>query len=299
MNRLLASPQFSEAIYFIAITPIVLLIYFFAIWDARNPERQSDQRDTQIGFKVVLSSFALFGFFLLAKDLHNFLHIIFTLKFKHILKPIPGVLVGGAILLAIIWFLLPKTNSKQFPKVFRLTVGALAILGGIGLIGSVHGLLENLFNWQGWNYISRSFSGVIVFSPFAIAGLVYLAKQSGLDVVPDDIKSMSAKIQIPGMSAPIAHKEAPKTPAAAPPQPAKVNVESGTDPGQPAVFPNANAHAPARGAYSADQQGHYGYPPSSSGQGGQPGGYPYAGSQQGGYPYSDPQGGGHKSGGGN
>lgn len=195
-KQFLAGGQVPAEVMFLMVAPVVLLIYFFAVWDSHRKAAQGKGVDGQIGFKVALAAFGFLGLMLLLANLQIFLTMLLTFHFRKILQPIPGILVGGGVLFLLWQKVVPQTNYREENKVFRLTAGAVAIFAGTWLILFLHHALGGLLAWQGWRHLAYNLSGVLVYAPFALLSAMFLSREVGVKGVADSLQSVVKQVPL-------------------------------------------------------------------------------------------------------
>lgn len=246
----LSNGQVPPEVMFFLVAPVVLLIYFFAVWDSHRKEVQGKVVDSQIGFKVALAAFGFLGLMLCLANLHLFVTILLTFKFKKILQPIPGILVGGGVLFLLVQKVLPQTNYKTETKVFRLTAGAVAIFAGSWFVLFLHHMLTGLFGWQGWSHLAYHLAGVLVYAPFALFSALFLARAVGASGVADSLQSVVNQVPLGQKRASTDTDPTAKPVAVAPASAAPASPAAAPSPGGPAFVNPQKPVAPAP-AYSA------------------------------------------------
>ena len=231
----------------LVVPAFVVLAYFFAVWDQRKPEADSKD-DGQVGIKLAILTMVVIGLGIAAGGTQTLLHYLLSgakTGTPAIKSAIAALLVGGLIVAVFLFVFLPRTNTKDHPKVTRLTAGVIAIIGGVTssvyLLMFVNGLI---MGGGGWPVKAGFLAAVVVYGALGIGALIKLGGMSGWT--------------------------APVRPVA--PQPSAGYGQPGmAQPGMQQGYP------PQGGGYPPQQ----GYPPQGGGYPPQGGGYP---PQGGGYP---------------
>ncbi len=234
--------------------------YFFAVWDSRRPDAEEDG---QIGLKIVLYTLALGALGVAAGGIETLvLYLVSGTKTgtPAIKSGLAGLVSGAVILAGITLAMLPRTNTQQHPKVFRLALGTVAALAGTVCIVAFAGFVNMMINGGGKAWVEKAapFATCITYGGLAFLSLSKLGNLSGWVSQPR-----------------------PMAPQAGVPQ------QQGYPPQQSGGVPQQQGYPPQQQGYPPQQQQQQGYPPQ------QQGGYPPQGGG-GGYP---PQGGGAGGGG--
>ncbi len=240
--------------------------YFFIFWDRRSDDSENKE-DGQVGLKLGLFTLVIAALGVVMAGLSNTIDFLLAgaKPSAQIKAALASLIAGGAVIGAVLFMFVPRTNTKDFNKAERFAWGFVAVLTGLMTILALKMFLMALFTGAPWKHGSS-------------AGLAELAVAGGVFYF--------ALSKFGGLSGWTAPAKAPSMPAGfgAQPQPGM--------PQQPGV-PQQQAYPGA--PQTAPQQAPQGYPPQQSG--GVPpagGGYPPQGGglpppAGGGYP---PQGGG-------
>ncbi|MCP4448787.1 MAG: hypothetical protein GY811_26155 [Myxococcales bacterium] len=232
--------------------------YFFAVWDAR---REGAAEDGQVGLKLVLYTLILGTLGVAVGGVDTLLHFMLSgaeTGTPAIKAGVAGIAAGGLILAGLVMVMLPRTNTKDNPKAFRMTLGFVAVIAGSAAIVYFSLFVTSMIMGGGtWVLKSRMLAHFITYGAVGYFALNTLGGLSGWT---------------------------------APTRPQAIPQGGGYPPQQSGGIPQGGGYPPQQGGMP--QQG--GYPP----QGGMPqqGGYPpqsgggYPPQSGGGYP---PQGGGH------
>ena len=228
----------------IGLTPVTLapaflvLAYFFIVWDSRQPD-SPNKDDTQIGLKLVLYVFVLVAVGLLMVGATMLLHYLLSgakVDSSFVKVAVALLITGGVTFFVTNFLFLPRTNTKEFPKASRITVGALSAVAGIGAVLSLAMLLSGLILDIGW----RASSGFL--ASLAVTGGV-------LAVTLSRFGAMSNWT--------IPQRPAAMPPAAYPPQQGYPPQQQGYPPQQQGYPPQG--YPPQGGGYPP--QGGGGFPP--------------------------------------
>ena len=230
--------------------------YFYAVWDSRRPDAEADD---QIGLKIVLYALALAALGVAVGGVNELLHYLVSgakTGTPAIKKGAAGLVAGGLILAGIMMALLPRTNTQQHPKVFRLALGFVAAIAGTVAISHFSDFVSVMINGGGkvWVEKAQPFAG---FLTFGALGFLALNKLGGLSGWVSQPRPMAPQVGIPQQQG-------------YPPQQSGGVPQQGYPPQQQRYPPQQQQQG-----YPPQQQG--GYPP----QGG--GGYPPQGGGGGGY----------------
>lgn len=242
-----------------ATAPLALLVYLLLVLDARRKDSPAAE-DDQLGIKTVASALVLVGVALFGTGLQGLLHTLLTFSeiWARIKVTLPDLAVGGLAIVLALKMLLPKTNVSEFPKVLRLTAGAVAISTAGLTLASMSMFVSRLLDFPSWTLVAQALSIFLVSTVLFAASTFALAKLTGLKLPELPVPaSAPAPMMTTGQQ-----------------QPQMQNPY-----GQPQQQPQYQYGQPQQG-YPQQQQG--GYDPNAPQQG-----YP----QQGGYPQY-PQGGG-------
>jgi hypothetical protein len=155
--------------------------YFYLVWDKSRADSPS-KGDGQLGLKVVVYSLLLVALGLAVSGLTDVLVFLLSgAKNKLQIKEGLGhLLSGGALFTAVFLLLLPRTNTKEFPKTERFALGYIALLAGIGAFMAFDGLLSGLFSSAPWKtQNAANFGGLIVSGALAFLAVFRFGQVSG------------------------------------------------------------------------------------------------------------------------
>jgi hypothetical protein len=234
---------------------LVVAIYFFAVWDQRKADSETKD-DGQIGIKVAIMLLVLIGIGIAAAGAQLLLHYLLSGAkaggTPQIKSAIAFLLVGGLVVAIFLFLFLPRTNSKDYPKVTRLVAGLLAIISGIVGAGGLTGFIVLLINGGGmpWELKSMPLSLALVFGGLGIGALVKLGGLSGWTAPVRPVAPQpSAGYGQPGMAQPGMQQP----------------MQQQGYPQQGGYPPQGGGYPPQGGGYPP--QGGGGYPPQGGGQG--------------------------------
>jgi hypothetical protein len=84
-----------------------------------------------------------------------------------------GTAVAGAAGFFVAFLLLPRTNQKEYPRITRMTAGALAAAAGLFTLGALNKFLAALIDGASWaGVISEALSSLLVFGGIAFVALM-------------------------------------------------------------------------------------------------------------------------------
>jgi hypothetical protein len=233
---------------------LVVAIYFFAVWDQRKADSETKD-DGQIGIKVAIMLLVLIGIGIAAAGAQLLLHYLLSGAkaggTPQIKSAIAFLLVGGLVVAIFLFLFLPRTNSKDYPKVTRMTAGLVAVISGTAAIVALTMFVNLLIlGGGGWAGKSQFLAAVVVFGGLGIGALVKLGGLSGWTAPVRPVAPQpSAGYGQPGMAQP------------------------GMQPGmqQQGGYPPQGGGYPPQGGGYPPQGG--GYPPQGGGYPPQGGGY--------------------------
>lgn len=182
--------------------PMALLIYLLLVLDARRKDSPAAD-DDQLGIKTVASSLVLVGVALFGTGLQGFLHALlrFEAVWAGIKVSLPDLAVGGLAVVLALKMLMPKTNASEYPKVYRLTAGAVAISTAGLTLASMSMLAGRLLDWTGWVSISQALTIFVVATVLFAVSTFALARLTGLKVeLPAAVAQAAAAAQAPMMA---------------------------------------------------------------------------------------------------
>jgi hypothetical protein len=162
---------------------MLLLVYLFAIWDARR-DGSPGASDTQIGLKVAVHIFAILGILIAAGGVHGILSFVLG-KMKggassDVIKAGIGNLVaGGGVFFACYAMLLPRTNWNEQGKVTRLSYGLVAAFSGINAIIALAAFLSGIIGGAPWGMNYPMLASLLVFGGLGFFSLTQLGGLSG------------------------------------------------------------------------------------------------------------------------
>jgi hypothetical protein len=138
--------------------------YFILTLDRQRANSPSKD-DTQVGIKLVLFGLLLMGVGLAAGGVESLLHLALS-GFKEasgrIKGALPPILVGGGVIAAVAFALLPRTNQTTYRQAERYALGLLGLYYGIQMIGSLNQVIFGLFNSRPWAANSGSVASFLV-----------------------------------------------------------------------------------------------------------------------------------------
>jgi hypothetical protein len=229
--------------------------YFFISLDRQRATSPSKD-DNQVGIKLVMFGLVLAGIQLASQGVTGFLAYVFSGAkggSLPIRAAIPPILVGGAVVIAVVKVLLPRTNAATHKQPERYLLGALGLQYGVFAILGISGVLNGIFLEAPWQYTSGSLASTIVAAAIGFLAINRFGAVSGWTM-----------------------------PTPPPPAPMQYPPQGGPPPG--GGYPPQGGGYPPQGGGGYPPQGGGGYPPQGGGgyppQGG--GGYPPQGG--GGYP---------------
>jgi hypothetical protein len=154
--------------------------YFYLVWD-RSRTDSTSKGDNQLGLKVVIYSLLMVALGLAVSGLTDVLVFLLSgAKNKLQIKEGLGhLLSGGALFVAVFLLLLPRSNTKEFPKTERFAVGYVALVAGIAAFLAFDGLLSGLFSSAPWKtHNAGNFGTLIVSGALAFFALFRFGQMS-------------------------------------------------------------------------------------------------------------------------
>ncbi len=197
-----------------------LLFYIFLVLHARR--QPVEQADDQIGFKVVVAAFLMYGLALALMGLSSILHFVLSLfdNSMDIKEGLPQLVIGGAVAGGVYLFLVKLTNVENHPKISRMVLGSVGLVCGLTAIGGLTDFLTQLFMGASWSIITHGLSTAIAFG-IGGAGALFLFIRT---IKGGDLFSVSLAGPTVGARAPIVHRpSAPQSAPQAAPQEAMPN----------------------------------------------------------------------------
>jgi MFS family permease len=180
MDILASAGSLGGGTAFLVSAPIFFLFaYLFLFWDSRRADSPAKD-DEQILLKAVLFFLLVVGVAIAAGGLVTLFHYLLSgakTGTESLKQGLAGVIAGAIPVLAVLFALLPRTNFQQQTKATRLTLGYLAVVGGMTGFLALYAVIAGLIMSAGWPAVAGSvasflvMTGIGIFSVFKLGGL--------------------------------------------------------------------------------------------------------------------------------
>ena len=254
-----------------ALPAFAVLGYFFILLDRRRDDSLS-KGDGQVGIKLILVSFVLFGLMSVAGGIVELLNFILG-GFKNtpgLKMAFASIVAGGGVGGAAFALGFRRTNADKHEQVTRYATAVVGLGAGLMAALSFVGLINNLFGGGGWEGIRSTLAPLVTYGALGVLAIITHARLSG--IVIERAAPAAGYGQQAGYGQPAAGGYAQQSqPQAAYGQPGQPGY------GQPGYGQAGQAQAGQPGQPGYQQPAGYppgqggGYPP--GGQGGGGGGY--------------------------
>ena len=158
-----------------AVTPTIVGLFivlgYFAVVIDRRRDNSSSRDDHNVGVKLVLFALVIAGVLILVGGLQQLFAWAFG-GFKatdQLKEAAANFVTGGFVVMTLIVFALPRTNSRTAPQVERFALGVIALFTGLTTIGALNDVIRFVFMGEQWPKIGGSLAQVIAHA--LVAGL--------------------------------------------------------------------------------------------------------------------------------
>ncbi len=166
----------------VAALPAFALVGYLLILLDRRREDSISKGDGQVGIKLVLCSFILFGVLSVSAGVALLLSFVLsgfgdTGQLK---QAFAGIVAGGVVGGAAFALGFRRTNADKHAQVSRFATGAVGLAAGLIAASAFVGLINALFLGGGWAGIRGNLSPLVTYGALGVFAIMTHARLSGI-----------------------------------------------------------------------------------------------------------------------